>query len=593
MSAAVTAWVVLALSALVPGWLLLRPGAPGSRGGAGRGAGLALAVAGLALMAAVVAGLARQPGGAAVLAAFGLGLAGPLAVVLVPRARWADPVDLLAVVAVVGAGATALVWPAATSGSALTSVGAIGARTWWALERSRGDDRRAITWVALACSSGVFVSGVVGFAFPGPPAADLAPLALAGVGPAIWLGTRRPQVDGRDAVAQVVSHVVTVLVLVAAHVGAMSLFAPQGMSPAALPVWAIAAALLATVYHSVQTLLRGTVEEAVRGYRADPLRAADEVTTRLGTDLADGLHAVCDSLALPWVALEDGDGAVVASSGAVRPQPTRTERLLLADGLGALEIGLREHDDRLGRADLRVLALVLPLLARSMHLRALADQLVASRRQVVLAREEERRRLRRDLHDGLGPLLSGLAFTADAAGNLVERDPDTAAALLVDLRTQAGAALDDVRRLVYGMRPPALDELGLVPAVQQVVDRLRTPSGSPLEVAIDGSVPARLPAAVEVAAYRIAVEAVTNVARHSTAASCSVRVDLRDGNLVVEVLDPGRGSPGPWRGGVGLASMRERAAEVGGSLRAGRTPDGGSVVALLPLEDPVPAAVRS
>jgi signal transduction histidine kinase len=205
----------------------------------------------------------------------------------------------------------------------------------------------------------------------------------------------------------------------------------------------------------------------------------------------------------------------------------------------------------------------------------------------VAALEEERRRLRRDLHDGLGPRLSGIAFTSDAVRNLLRSDPGAAEDLLRELRAETVTAIGEIRQLVYAMRPPALDELGLVPALRQQATGLRSHTGSPLAVTL--TAPTDLPplsAAVEVAAYRIVMEALTNVARHSPSEAAGVRIEAPPGWLSLVVTDdcpPAMGESTSWQGGVGLTSMRERAAQVGGSLSAGPTATGGRVEALLPL----------
>ena len=193
-------------------------------------------------------------------------------------------------------------------------------------------------------------------------------------------------------------------------------------------------------------------------------------------------------------------------------------------------VGLRPGDLALTQGDQHVLSLVAPLLAQTLRARALAADLQESRGQTITALEEERRRLRRDLHDGLGPRLSGIAFTSDAARNLVHADPAAADELLRSLRAETSTAIAEIRQLVYGMRPPALDELGLVPALRQQSAGLRTRDGRPLAVTVE--VPTELPplpAAVEVAAYRIVVEALTNVARHAAGAVATVclRTDRR------------------------------------------------------------------
>jgi signal transduction histidine kinase len=210
-----------------------------------------------------------------------------------------------------------------------------------------------------------------------------------------------------------------------------------------------------------------------------------------------------------------------------------------------------------------------------------AAELQRARERLVAAREEERRRLRRDLHDGLGPALAGAALKVEAAENLFHSDPRAAGKLLADARGEMQAAVADVRRLVYGLRPPALDELGLVGAIREQADRI----GANGRLRVDVSAPPDLnglPAAVEVAAYRIALEAMTNVARHADAATCTIRLAVGR-ELELEVVDDGRGLPEGHRAGVGIASMRERAEELGGSCNLAAAASGTRVLARLPL----------
>ena len=216
----------------------------------------------------------------------------------------------------------------------------------------------------------------------------------------------------------------------------------------------------------------------------------------------------------------------------------------------------------------------------------LFQELQRSRERLVAAREEERRLLRRDLHDGLGPILTAVTLKADAARSTLHAAPGQARGLLAELRGDAKQAIGDLRRVVEDLRPAALDELGLLGALGQQVDRF-TRQGLSIVLVAPPALPV-LPAAVEVAAYRICTEALTNIARHAHARQVTIMVAI-DGDLCLEVHDDGAASTtngGGWRPGVGLVSMADRVAEVGGSLQAGPTPTGGRVQASLPLELP-------
>jgi two-component system NarL family sensor kinase len=215
----------------------------------------------------------------------------------------------------------------------------------------------------------------------------------------------------------------------------------------------------------------------------------------------------------------------------------------------------------------------------------LTSDLQRSKERLVVTREEERQRLRRDLHDGLGPTLAGVALQIETVRGLVRDDPDAADALLARLEDETHASIASIRKIVYGLRPPALDELGLVGALREESTRFAA-NGRGLQVSIRAKRLPTLSAAVEVAAYRIALEGITNAARHSCATLCTVDVAANDG-LDVDIQDDGRGLPQPLRVGVGITSMRERVAELGGTLTiAAATPVGTRVLAHLPLELP-------
>jgi len=376
----------------------------------------------------------------------------------------------------------------------------------------------------------------------------------------------------------------------------------------------VATVVIALAFNPARQRLQRVVDRAFYGTRGDPVRAVSAVGQRLadprpGDDLAGVLDAVRDVLRLPFAALRDADAELAATG---RPPDTlHTVPLRYrGDHVGDLVVGMRAGERRLSGADVAVLGLLATPLAVALHATRLSRQLQVSRERLVTASEEERRRLHRELHDSLGPALTGAAFKADAIGNRAAADPARAAELSAELGSQIRAAIDDVRRLVYGLRPPALDELGLVGAVRQVADQL----AGEVRIHVDAEEPPPLPAAVEVAAYRIATEALTNVVRHSGGrhAVLSLRADgdaLRlcvtdDGGALASGAAgatgatgatgasgatgatgaTGDGAPnGAWAPGVGLNSIAERAAEVGGRSEAGPTADGGRVSAVLPL----------
>jgi signal transduction histidine kinase len=249
--------------------------------------------------------------------------------------------------------------------------------------------------------------------------------------------------------------------------------------------------------------------------------------------------------------------------------------------MGSLELGLRPGEDGFSAADRRLLADLARQAGVAVSAVRLTADLQRSRERLVATREEERRRLRRDLHDGLGAQLAGLTVQTGVLRGLIRRDPDAAEELAAELRAELRNAIGDIRRLVHGLRPPALDELGLVGALQRLAESLDT---GELRVTVDvpDGVPA-LPAAVEVAAYRVVQEALTNVVRHAGARTAGVRLAVDPESLTVDVTDDGRGLPADLVAGVGMSSMRERAAEMGGTCEVQAAPGGGTrVVAVLP-----------
>jgi signal transduction histidine kinase len=200
----------------------------------------------------------------------------------------------------------------------------------------------------------------------------------------------------------------------------------------------------------------------------------------------------------------------------------------------------------------------------------------------VSALEGERRRIHRDLHDGVGPSLAALSLGLAAARNLRDTDPVTADALLKQLEVETTDLVADLRRLVDGLRPPQLDDLGLEGALAARAAGLSSP-----QMAVTVEVPAPLPtlaAATEVAAYRVVTEAMTNAVRHSGGRHCTVRLS-GDGALVLDIQDDGAGIAPDHDLGSGLRSLGERVSELGGTVRITTATAGGTqVLASLPLE---------
>ncbi|MCF6378616.1 histidine kinase [Nocardioides KLBMP 9356] len=513
----------------------------------------------------------------------------PLAVLAYPRLAWRDPLSFVLLVVIVGGGLLAVAWPATLVPMGYVIGTALLLHAWWAFETGSSEDRRALTWSTLAWITAGLVVAFLAFLSESAGRgvfSDLDTLFVASiaVGPvAMVVGIVRPEVvDVRGLVTRAVVSTTVFVAFLSAAIGLASVVEVVSGEPMRTTPLAALCALLAFGVRPLQVLLRGVVDQLLFGDRPDPLAAATSVADRIGDDPALALDAVREALVLPYASIRTG-GEVLASSG-TQVTHTRTLPLRLGtDEVGEVVVGLRAGDLSLSSGDEDVLRIVAPLLAQTLRAQAMSRDLRESREATVTAVEEERRRLRRDLHDGLGPTLSGVAFATDAARNQLRTDPDRADELLVGLRTETAAAIAEIRRLVEGLRPPALDQLGLVGAVRQHAATLHSSSGTPLAVTvdIDDHLPA-LSAATEVAAYRIVVEALTNAARHAAASTATVTMQVRERQLVIAVRDDGR-SDAAWVPGVGMSSMRERALQVGGTLRATATAGGGLVEASLPL----------
>ena len=341
----------------------------------------------------------------------------------------------------------------------------------------------------------------------------------------------------------------------------------------------VAAGVVAVTFSPLREALQAAANRLTYGQWSQPSEVLAATARRLGDAsdvpalLGELVEDVGAALDLPFVAITSPDGRVLAARG---DRPDLVDELPMTSY--GVPVGVLSWARRpLREADLGLLDDLARQLGTVVHAAGLLESVRSARERLVLAREEERRRLRRELHDGLGPALAGLTLQVDTVRNRVAdqgADQD-----LLALRSGIQATVVDVRRIVEGLRPAALDDLGLAEAVRQLAAHTELP------VAVEAADLPRLPAATEVAAYRIVQEALTNAGRHAHARRACVRLHLVDGELVAEVADDGSGVVTPRPDGVGLGSMRSRAEEIGGSFELAATEGRGTkVTARLPLD---------
>jgi signal transduction histidine kinase len=332
------------------------------------------------------------------------------------------------------------------------------------------------------------------------------------------------------------------------------------------------------------------------------------VLTRLGRQLELAIpqesvlpvlvETVAQMLKLPYVAIAlrtDGEVAVAAEYG--RSSGNHTELPLVYQGehIGKLLVAKRGPGEPFSPGEMDLLANIARQAGAAAHSVQMTADLQRSRQRLVTAREEERRRLRRDLHDGLGPALAAHLLKIGSARVLLKEEPDEAEQLLDELEGDVESTVVEIRHLVYDLRPPELDQLGLVGAIEQYVSQYSLEaypteggpgrSGVNTTVNVPEVIPP-LPAAVEVAAYRIVQEGLNNVLSHAQARRCTITLSMNSDVLELNLGDDGQGFAAGNSPGIGLMSMRERAEELGGSCQVtGQVGGGTQVLVLLPLID--------
>jgi len=346
--------------------------------------------------------------------------------------------------------------------------------------------------------------------------------------------------------------------------------------------------LVAVLFQPLRDRLQSWVNRLMYGERDDPVAVLTKLGDRLeGTgspedSLSGIVETVARALKLPYVAIELGDkGKVAASFGIPKPGVLRMPLIYQSETTGYLVVATRAPGESFNASDQQLLENIAHQAGAAVHATKLTTDLRLSRQRLVTAREEERRRLRRDLHDGLGPTLASLTLKLDATRNVLRDDPGKAESLIEELKRQTQVTIQDIRDLVYELRPPALDELGLVGAIQNFIEN-QTTNQPEIILEVSDQIPP-LPAALEVAVYRIVLEGLTNILKHANAEHGLVKISVLGDQLVVDINDDGSGLTGDVAIGVGLTSMRERAEELGGTFDLQSRKAGTYIQACLPL----------
>lgn len=452
--------------------------------------------------------------------------------------------------------------------------------------RASGRERTQLRWLVWAAVMCLVMSGIALWLHNGWVVTIALMLALAVTGASIAIGILDPEVRDVDALmgGTIVWAAVagTVIALDVALVALLDRLLGDRLDERDATLLLLLIAV--TIYAPVRSRITALVRRVLVGRRGDRYSVVTELAARLEesgdvrTQLPTLAQAVAAAFKLDHVRVEvfgHGGGTITATYGE-RPRETREVPIRYGEEeVGRLELPSRGLRSMLSTRDQALLFDLVRQAAMAVRSARLADDLQESREQLVLAREEDRRRIRRDLHDGLGPVLGGVAMRLDAAGNALDGDPETTRRLVAQSRQDITDALADVRRLVHGLRPPALDDLGLLAALGQQAERLSTAS---LAVTVAAEEVPPLSAAVEVAAYRIASEALANTARHAGARRAAVRLVGGDHALLVEVVDDGAGIAPEVVAGVGLRSIRERAEELGGRTEITCPATGGTLV---------------
>jgi signal transduction histidine kinase len=378
--------------------------------------------------------------------------------------------------------------------------------------------------------------------------------------------------------------VIGVYVLVVGYLGA--LFRTSGN----LAISLVAAGCVAVGFQPLRERLQQGVNRLLYGQRDEPYAVLSRLGRRLEDTLAPEavLPAICrtltDALKLPYAAIllrQDGGRLVLSAAsgtGGAMVAALRVPLIYHNLAVGELLLAPRAPGESFTPADRRLVEDLARQVGVAAHAVRLTAELQASlvelrrsRERLVLAQDGERRRIQRDLHDGLGPTLASMRLRLEACLDMAVGTSAGLVAELERLDELVGQATADIRRLVHDLRPPVLDQLGLLAALRQHVDRFERETA--IAMSLHAAEDLKVSPAVEVAVFRVLQEALLNVHKHAAARRVKVRIAQEEGDVVLEVTDDGRGLPEDAHGsgrGAGLRGMRDRADLLGGSLHVAR-----------------------
>jgi signal transduction histidine kinase len=473
------------------------------------------------------------------------------------------------------------------------------------VRRTTGERRLQMHWLAYAyalVAATLCLDLVVAWAVPDlyPVLFPVVQLVPAVIPIAAFIGVVRYRLLDLDTlVNRTLVYVVLTSALVVAYVAAVRGLAAVLDLRGGVAGQLIATALVAAAFAPVRDVLQRGVNRLLYGDRNDPHHALVHLGRQLSGAPAPGdvvpaiTRAVVETLRVPYARLEvqTGAGPVLvgwsgrptdrAPDGADTSELVEVPLVHAGKQVGRLGVATRGPRQPLSSKDHRLLEDLARQIGPTIEGIRLGEDLRRSRDELLSAREEERRRVGADLHDGIGPQLASVAMRLEATRDLLHTDPARASQRLLEAQGAVERTIVDVRQTAHALRPPVLHTLGLAGAL-----RAQTTAASAVrvDVEIDPGLPT-LSAAVEVAAYFIALEALRNAQAHASATRCVLAL-RRDGDGVrLTVTDNGRGMSANRRTGLGLTSMTERARELGGDLDVTSHPGSGTTVtAALPCE---------